>query len=69
MLFVELNDLLLVLLARVKYDDRDAAVEEFVERFDMHGRIGADRPVARKPASAHHAREGFSGPTTREAVA
>ena len=44
---VELNALLLVRLSRVNVDDRDVAVEEFLEHFDMHGRIGADRPVAR----------------------
>ena len=80
---VELNALLLVRLSRVNVDDRDVAVEEFLEHFDMHGRIGADRPVARNlfqqkslcrglappAASAHHAPEEFSGSTTREAVA
>jgi hypothetical protein len=58
---VELNALLLVWLSRVNVADSDVAVEEFLEHFDMHGRIGADRPVARTCSS----RSLFVGPWRR----
>jgi hypothetical protein len=43
---VEVDDRMVVRLARVHVHDRDAAVEQVFHRLDMNSRIRAHRPIA-----------------------
>lgn len=43
---VEFDGLFLIRLARVNVDDGDAAGEQFIDRFDVHRRVSANRPIA-----------------------